>query len=101
MAFRVEIARQAAVDLEHIFDFIRAQSSDAAADWINGLVKVIESLAHLPNRGHPLDKVRRQIFYGNRPHTHRIVYLVDVKINTVLVLYIRHGAQLHNPQSCK
>jgi len=96
MAYRVELARRAERDLWHIFDFIHASESQAAAKWFNGLESRIQSLADFPNRGPAAtdDPTLRYLLYGNKPHVYRILYRIEEVSQRVVIRHIRHGARI-------
>ena len=100
MPFRVELTARAEADLRHIFQFIHAGDSDAAAIWFNGLEELVFSLANLPYRG-PLtehDAQLRSVLYGNKPHVYRILYRIDDRSERVVIRTIRHGARKPLPK---
>jgi toxin ParE1/3/4 len=95
MAFRVELTRRARRDLAAIYDYIEASSSTQAFRWFNGLNDVILSLEDRPERGRITreNSRLRQLLYGNKPHTYRIIYSIRRRSQMVFVLHIRHGAR--------
>src|SRR5262245_7386530 len=95
MVYLVRLADRALADLEHIYDAIEAESSEAAWRWFNGLVRTIYSLAENSLRGHVTreTKSHRQLIYGKGRNLYRVIYQVDVKNGAVSVVHIRHGAR--------
>ena len=96
MAFRVEISAQAERDAEAILDWLLTQHpGQAGIDWFLGLDDAFASLAEFPERC-PIapENTRfpfevRQLFYGRKPHTYRILFTIVAEV--VQVLHIRHG----------
>lgn len=82
-------------DLSAIFDWIGAQSSEAAFVWYRGLRDAIRTLRTGPNRCPvtPEDDNLRHLLYGNKPHIYRVIYRVLEEQKQVDVLHIRHGAR--------
>ncbi len=95
MAFRVELTARARRDLAAIYDYIEAASSSQAFRWFNGLNDAIVSLENRPERGSVTreNSHLRQLLYGNKPHTYRIIYSINRRSRQVFVLHIRHGAR--------
>jgi plasmid stabilization system protein ParE len=81
--------------LEAIFEFIEADSSEKAFAWFNKLSKAIYSLERLAERGAAVPENRRfrQLLFGTRASTYRIIYAVEKRNRVVNVLHIRHGAR--------
>ena len=95
MAFRVELTSRAQRDLAAIYEYIHAGSSIHAFHWFNGLEDAILSLENHPERG-TLTRENsrlRQLLYGTKPHTYRIIYSIQPRSRRVLVVHIRHGAR--------
>jgi toxin ParE1/3/4 len=95
MAYRVEIVPRAQRDLLYLFEWINAQSSDAALVWYRGLKEAIRSLQDNPRRclATPESKDLRHLLYGNKPNVYRVIYRIVETQKKVDVLHIRHGAQ--------
>ena len=81
-------------DLNRLYDWIGAASSDTARAWYWGLRDAIRSLHETPNRCPvtPEDKSLRHLLYGHKPHVYRVIYRILEKQKQVEVLHIRHGA---------
>jgi len=99
MAYRVELTNRARRDLRLLFVSIRAEESDAAARWFNGIERAIETLCASPYRCPAAPESRcghviRQLLYGSKPHTYRILFRVAAKDRVVFIVHIRHGAKL-------
>jgi len=80
-------------DLNRIYDWIGAASSDTALTWYLGLKEAIRGLRATPGRCPvtPEDKSLRHLLYGHEPYVYRIIYRILQK--QVEVLHIRHGAR--------
>ena len=81
-------------DLDNLFDWIGARSSDAALTWYRGLRDAIRTLGNHPSRCPvtPEDCGMRHLLYGNKPNIYRVIYRILEKQKQVDVLHIRHGA---------
>ena len=96
MAYRVEMTRRAERDLSLLYLSIHADESEAAAKWLLGLERAVESLEDRPERC-PLAPERRpglllrHLLYGKKPHIYRVIF--RIADSTVFVLHIRHGAR--------
>ena len=95
MAYRVKIMPRAERDLCNIFDWIGADSSEAAFTWYGGLRDAIRSLRSSPGRCPvtPEDRNLKHLLYGNKPHVYRVIFRILEKQKQVDVLHIRHGAR--------
>ena len=95
MAYRVKIVPRAGRDLSNIFQWIGADSSEAAFAWYVGLRDAIRSLRSSPARCPvtPENRNLRHLLYGRKPHVYRVVYRILEKQKQVDVLHIRHGAR--------
>jgi toxin ParE1/3/4 len=95
MPYLVRLTDRALRDLEAIYDFIEADSSESAFTWFNRLAEAIYSLERFPERGAviPENKKLRHLLFGKSPNTYRIIYALDKHKNAVNVLHIRHGAR--------
>ncbi len=95
MAYRVELAARADLDLRHIYRRIHADDSAQAFAWFNGLEAIVYSLEEHPHRGAmtPESKKLRHLLSGNKPHIYRVIYRVDERTKKVKVLHIGHGAR--------
>jgi plasmid stabilization system protein ParE len=96
MEYLVRLTERAAQDMEIIYEFIGAASSEAAFCWFRELAEGIHSLETYPERGTRLSgaKRRRQLLFGSKPDIYRIIYDIDKKNLAVNVLHIRHGARV-------
>jgi len=95
MQYLVRITDRALRDLEAIYEYVEADSSESAFAWFNGLAEAIHSLERFPERATviPDDKKLRHLLFGKSPNTYRIIYALDKHKNAVNVLHIRHGAR--------
>lgn len=98
MKYRVEMTTRAARDLEWLFVEKNAAESEAAARWFNRMAEAIFSLEEYPARcpvapeGKKAKRPLRHLLYGKKPHIYRIIYELDERRKTVLVMTIRHPA---------
>ncbi len=95
MIYRVEVLPRGAQDLREIRLSIGVRVSRDAADWFLGLRAIIRRLDQNPGRGSvtPENPVLRELSYGKRPRSYRIIYKIDEDRRLVSVLHIRHGAR--------
>jgi plasmid stabilization system protein ParE len=91
MPYLVRLTDRAVRDLEAIYEFIEADASEHAFAWFNELAGAIYSLERFPERGlvPPESKKLRQLVFGKKPNTYRIIYTVDKRSQAVNVLHIR------------
>jgi plasmid stabilization system protein ParE len=94
MAYLVELSLRAEQDLNYITERISANSSAAAARWLDGLTKAIDTLESFPRRCRitPESKKTKQglrhLLYGSM----RVIYEIDEVRKLVSVISIRHSA---------
>lgn len=99
MAYRVEIARNAEVELEELYLWVVARAPHQGAKWFNGLERAVLSLGQLPKRcpvapeGINPDQPVRVLSYGRKPHVYRVFCTVNDTAEVVRVVHIRHGAR--------
>lgn len=103
MAYRVDISQPATADAENAFLWVRAQSEEKAAVWLQGLLKAVNSLEKFPERcplapeSHAFLVEVRQLLYGKGRRQYRVLFGISIDPNTnenvVLIYRIRHGAQ--------
>jgi plasmid stabilization system protein ParE len=99
MEYAVKLTRRAERDLQYLFGYLSVPKSSSARRWFNGLEKAITGLTRSPRRcprapeaaaaGHPL----RHLLYGRKPNVYRVLFEIEEKRKTVLILTIRHGAR--------
>jgi plasmid stabilization system protein ParE len=84
VTYRVSVTARANADAIEAFRWKADQSVTAAARWYAGLQKAIDKLSTFPER-HPvadeeserLDIVLRQMIYGKKPGTFRILFSIQ------------------------
>jgi toxin ParE1/3/4 len=79
MAYRVEVLPRARRDVRAIYEYIGAHDSAQAREWFNGLEALMSSLEKHSSRGAATSENQnlRQLLYGNKPHSYRIIYAID------------------------
>jgi plasmid stabilization system protein ParE len=99
MPYLVRLAGRALRDMEAIYEFIEADTSEKAFTWFNELAETIYSLERFPERGTrvPESKNLRQLLFGKMPNIYRIIFAIDKHNHVVNVLHIRHGARAALP----
>ena len=95
MPYLVSLTDRALRDMELIYEFVQADSSERAFAWFNDLAETIYSLERYPERGAvtPESKKLRHLLFGKKPTTYRIIYAVGKRRAAVSILHIRHGAR--------
>jgi plasmid stabilization system protein ParE len=96
MQYLVRLTDRALRDMESIYGFIEADTSEAAFAWFNELTEAISGLAtRYPERAAliPESKKARHLLFGKKQATYRIIYAVNKRKAVVNILHIRHGAQ--------
>jgi plasmid stabilization system protein ParE len=99
MPYLVRLTGRALRDMETIYEFIEADTSERAFTWFNELAETIYSLEQFPERGTrvPESKNLRQLLFGKMPNIYRIIFVIDKRNRVVNVLHIRHGARAPLP----
>ncbi|SRR5258708_6591609 len=94
MAYLVSLTERALSDLAYLYEWIGAETNEAAIQWYIGLEEAIFSLEERPARCPvtPESKKYRHLLYGHKPHAYRGIYQVLEKQKEVVVLHIRNGA---------
>jgi len=102
MAYRVRLTPEAEADIEALYRGLIARTPLRGAEWFNGMIDAIESLASRPQRC-PLapetpffQEEIRQLSYGRGRGVHRILF--TIKDGSVVVLHVRHGVRKHSPE---
>ena|SRR5438067_13372787 len=97
MTYRIEIMPRALSDAQEAYDWYYQRSPDWADRWFRGLLAAISSLEEWPGRW-PVTKEKhgynyevRQLLYGRRKQTYRILYTIGE--DTVKILHIRHASR--------
>lgn len=95
MEYVVRLTDRAFRDMEAIYEFIEADTSEGASRWFDKLTEVVYSLEQFPERGAvtPESRKFRHLLFGKKPDTYRIIYVIDKGNRTVNILHIRHGAR--------
>jgi toxin ParE1/3/4 len=95
MQYLVRLTDRALRDIETVYEFIEAHTSEAAFAWFNELTEVIFGLERYPERGSLIaeGKKLRHLLFGKKQSAYRIIYAVDKRNAAVNVLHIRHGAR--------
>jgi plasmid stabilization system protein ParE len=95
--YRVEITSRAKGQAAEAFQWLAERSPTQAARWYNGLLRAIRSLERYPRR-YPIAPENelfveevRQMLYGKRAGTYRILY--EIHGDIVYVTHVRHGAR--------
>ena len=92
--YKVNLTRSAQNDLEHIFDYIAADSTTEAVNFVLELEEKVYSLETFPER-HPL--IPENTYFGTEYRhfnyrKYRIIY--RIKERSIFILRIIHGAKL-------
>jgi len=99
MAYRVELAKNAAAELEELYRWVVERAPNQGVMWFNGLERAILSLERLPKRCRIAperfdpDQPVRVLNYGRSPHVYRVFFTVDESPKVVRVVHIRRGAR--------
>ena|SRR3990172_3914933 len=99
MKHRVVIQPSAKAELRDAYRWYYNQSPTAADRWLDKLLKAIDTLKTHPERcalapeNDAFDETIRQLLYGKKRGTYRILF--TVKEGVVDVLHIRHAARQH------
>jgi plasmid stabilization system protein ParE len=99
MEYRVELARNAEVELEDLYLWVADRAPSQGAAWFNGLEQAILALEQFPKRhriapeSFDADKPVRVLYYGRSPHVYRVFFTIDESDHVVQVVHIRHGAR--------
>jgi plasmid stabilization system protein ParE len=99
MAYRVEIAKNAEMELEELYLWVVERAPQQGAMWFNGLERAFLSLSDHPKRC-PIapenvdsESPVRVLHYGRKPHVYRVFFLIDDPAETVHVVHVRRGAR--------
>jgi plasmid stabilization system protein ParE len=97
VTYRFEISDRARADADEAYAWLAERSPEQAERWYRGLFDQVAILTAHPLRC-PLaaenDKFPEEIregLYGKRRNTYRVIF--TIRDDTVVVLYIRHGAR--------
>lgn len=99
MVYRVDLARNAEVELEQLYLWVVERAPQQRASWFNGLERAILTLDQHPDRcpvapesidpDHPV----RVLSYGRKPLVYRVFFTVDHSARIVRVVHVRRGAR--------
>jgi plasmid stabilization system protein ParE len=91
--YHVEITEPAEKNIREAYEWLRSQSQQAAAIWLDGLLEAVESLAAFPRRcgvapeSEDHEDEIRQLLYGR----YRVLFLIRER--KVFILHVRHAAR--------
>src|SRR4051812_33072368 len=97
MKYEVIVMPRAQAEMDAAFEWLAERTAQHAPLWYNGLIEAILSLEEFPERCAPARDVRRggsdirQLLYGERPNTYRIIF--RIRGHAVEVLQVRHTAR--------
>ena len=98
MRYHVAVTRRAQNDITALTKKVLKQARTRGARWLDGLQDAIDSLEVMPERcgeapESPAKRgdLIRELLYGTKPNTRRILFTIDTKSRTVFVLTIRHS----------
>ena len=98
MAYHVELAKNAAAELEELYFWVVERAPSQGAAWFNGLEHAILALERFPKRCRiapesfdPAQPIR-VLNYG-RSHVYRVFLTIDESAKIVRVVHIRRGAR--------
>lgn len=93
MQFQVIITPSAKADIFEINTWLLENYPDSAESWLWGISQAVTSLSKFPERcpispeSEAFDVVVRQLFYGKKPHTYRILF--SIQDEKVYILRVR------------
>jgi toxin ParE1/3/4 len=99
MAYRVELTRNAEVELEELYLWVIERAASQGEAWFNGLEQAILALDRFPKRcriapeSFDPDQPVRVLNYGRGPHVYRVFFTVEERAKVVRVVHIRRGAR--------
>ena len=97
MQFQVIITPSAKADIFEINTWLLENHSDSAESWLWGISEAVTSLSKFPERcpvspeSDAFDVIVRQLIYGKKPHTYRILF--SVQDEKVYILRVRSTRQ--------
>jgi plasmid stabilization system protein ParE len=86
---RVELAPEAADDIERIFDHLARHDPEAAPLRIAEIIDAISVLETNPLIGRPVGRGKRELIVGHRSHGYVALYRHEPEVDTVFVLALR------------
>jgi hypothetical protein len=99
MAYRVELAKNATIELEGLYLWVVERAPSQGAAWFNDLEQAILSLERLPNRcpvareSFDPDQPVRVLNYGRSSQVYRAFFTIDESDKIVRVVHIRRAAR--------
>ena len=101
MVYEVELTPRATADVDEAVSYLRQFAPEAARRWLDGLMAAVLSLEEMPLRcafapeTEALGVELRQLIYGQRAGTYRIIFRVyeGSPRPIVRVLAVRHSAR--------
>jgi len=99
MKYRVLIQPTAKAELREAYGWYHDKSPSASEKWLDELLKAVETLSQNPERcarapeDDAFDETIRQLLYGKKRGTYRILFTVQEGV--VHVLHIRHTSRPH------
>ena len=100
MVYRVSLTAQARDDIADVFAYIvRAGAAESAGKWVDRIEAEIFSLDEMPRRCPVAPESEkfgieiRQLIFGKRTGTYRIIFRVDEGSQDVHILTIRHTSR--------
>ena len=97
MQYQIIVTPSAKADIFEINTWFLENYPDAAESWLWGLSQSVTSLSKFPERcpisseSEAFDVVVRQLLYGKKPHTYRILY--SIQGEKVYILRVRSTRQ--------
>ena len=94
MDYSVALADSAKADADLLYARIVAAAPLRGPIWFEELLQSIRSLSRMPRRSPraPESRKVRCLLFGKHRDVYRILYEIDERNRTVIVLHIRHGA---------
>ncbi|HEY0457545.1 MAG TPA: type II toxin-antitoxin system RelE/ParE family toxin [Pyrinomonadaceae bacterium] len=93
MQFQVVITPSAKADIFEINTWLLENYPDLAEKWLWGMSEAVTSLSKFPERcpispeSEAFDETVRQLIYGKKPHTYRILF--SIQDEKVYILRVR------------
>jgi plasmid stabilization system protein ParE len=102
--YRVEVTNRARDDLAGIAEFVLSRAPRQGAAWLERFEAAIATLSELPsahprapeNPGRRGEEIR-QLLYGDKRYTYRVLFTIDNPRQMVFVLTVRRGQRLPAP----
>jgi plasmid stabilization system protein ParE len=97
MQFQIIITPSAKADIFEINAWLLENHPDRAEDWLWGISQAVSSLSKFPERcpvspeSEAFDVTVRQLIYGKKPHTYRILF--SIQSEKVYILRVRSTRQ--------